>query len=186
MLEQASKDVDIGDFRDAVQVLAKAVDGDLTYVDLEKEFRKKDFSIHLIALKKDVPLAFTNVDLAGNAGKTYTVTYHTTSKCPRPIMMPMWPKDAAENLIRLQDVGAPMERGVPICSNCDALGHVQRDCPEEKRVFEGAKIVCALCDKEGHRVRDCPEERPQAKTRAPRTCKICGSEDHIAKECDNK
>lgn len=186
MLEQASAEVDIGDFRDGVEVLAKALDGNLSYLDLEKESRKRGLSIYLIALKKEVPAAYTNVDLAGNVSKTYTLAYYTSASCPRPVMMPMWPKDAADNLSRLQDAGTPMERGVPICGNCDAAGHGRKDCPEEKREHEGTKIVCALCDKEGHRVRDCPEERPKAKERAPRTCKICGSEDHIAKECDNK
>lgn len=185
-LEAASQDIDIGDFRDAVEVLAKALDGNLSYADLEKECRKRRFNIYLIALKKDVALAYTNVDLAGNVGKTYTIAYYTSASCPRPILMPMWPKDAAENLTRLEDVGVPMERGVPICKNCETVGHVQRECPEEKREYEGAKVICALCDKEGHRVRDCPEERPQPKERAPRACKICGSEDHIAKECDNR
>lgn len=186
MLKEASDDIEIGDFREAVEVLAKALDGNLSYVDLEKECRKKDFNIYLIALKKDVAIAYTNVDPAGNIGKTYTLAYYASASCPRPILMPMWPKDAADNLARLEDVGVPMERGVPICSNCNNAGHVGRDCPEEKREYEGTKVVCALCDQEGHRVRDCKEERPKPKERAPRTCKFCGSEDHIAKDCDNK
>lgn len=184
MLKQASDEVDIGDFRDAVEVLAKSLDGNLSYLNLEKECRKRKFSIHLIALKKDVAVAYTNVDLEGNVGRTYTLAYFTSASCPRPILMPLWPKDAAENLQRLEDVGVPMERGVPICGNCNNAGHVRKDCPEEKREFEGAKVMCALCDQEGHRVRDCTEERK--KDRAPRTCKVCGSEDHIAKECDNR
>lgn len=184
MLKQASDDVDIGDFREAVEVLAKALDGNLSFLNLEKECRNRDFSIHLIALKKDVAIAYTNVDLDGSAGRTHTLAYFTSASCPRPILMPLWPKDAAENLERLEDVGVPMERGVPICGNCDNLGHIRKDCPEDKREFEGAKVICALCDQEGHRVRDCKEERK--KERAPRTCKHCGDEGHIAKDCDKK
>lgn len=184
MLERASDEVDIGDFREAIEVLAKALDGKLSYIDLEKECRKRKYSIHLIALKKDVPVAFTNVDVEGNVGKTYTLAYFTSPSCPRPILMPLWPKDVADNLQRLEDVGVPMERGVPICGNCNNAGHVRKDCPEEKHEFEGVKVVCALCDQEGHRVRDCKEER--RKDRAPRTCKHCGSEDHIGKDCDKK
>jgi hypothetical protein len=48
-LKQASDDRDITDFKDAVQVLVKACP-ETTYPKLEKEFRKRDLNVYLIAL----------------------------------------------------------------------------------------------------------------------------------------
>jgi hypothetical protein len=48
-LEQASNERDIADFKEAVQVLVKACP-ELTYPKLEKEFRKRDLNIYLVAL----------------------------------------------------------------------------------------------------------------------------------------
>lgn len=49
MLEQASEERDIGDFKEAVQILTKASPG-YSYAGLEKEFRKRGFKIFLIAM----------------------------------------------------------------------------------------------------------------------------------------
>src|ERR1700733_14770185 len=48
-LKQASNERDIADFKEAVQVLVKACP-ELTYPKLEKEFRKRDLNIYLVAL----------------------------------------------------------------------------------------------------------------------------------------
>ena len=85
-----------------------------------------------------------------------------------------WPKDAADNLERLADAGTPMDRGIPKCSNCEKMGHMARNCPEERRDYEQTGVKCALCGEDGHRVRDCKEERRTA--RGPKTCKVCNSE----------
>lgn len=49
LLKQASNERDIGDFKEAVQILTK-VAPDYTYPRLEKEFRDRGFNIYLIAL----------------------------------------------------------------------------------------------------------------------------------------
>jgi hypothetical protein len=56
-VEQASNERDITDFKEAVQVLVKACP-ELTYPQLEKEFRKRDFNIYLVAL---VRLAYSKL-----------------------------------------------------------------------------------------------------------------------------
>jgi hypothetical protein len=48
-VKQASNERDITDFKEAVQVLVKACP-ELTYPKLEKEFRKRDFNVYLVAL----------------------------------------------------------------------------------------------------------------------------------------
>ena len=49
LLTQASEERDIGDFKEAVQILSK-VNPTLTYPELEKEFRNRDFNVYLIAM----------------------------------------------------------------------------------------------------------------------------------------
>lgn len=49
MLEQASEERDIADFKEAVHILTKATPGH-TYASLEKEFRSRGFAIFLIAM----------------------------------------------------------------------------------------------------------------------------------------
>jgi hypothetical protein len=48
-IKQASDERDISDFKEAVQVLVKACP-EMTYPKLEKECRKRDFNVYLIAL----------------------------------------------------------------------------------------------------------------------------------------
>src|SRR5580658_11069078 len=56
-VKQASNERDITDFKEAVQVLVKACP-ELTYPKLEKEFRKRDFNVYLVAL---VSLAYSKL-----------------------------------------------------------------------------------------------------------------------------
>jgi hypothetical protein len=51
-----------------------------------------------------------------------------------------------------------------ICRGCNKMGHMQKDCPEEK---------CRLCEKKGHAKRNCPEI----------DCKKCGEKGHIQYKC---
>jgi hypothetical protein len=48
-IKQASDERDITDFKEAVQVLVKACP-EMTYPKLEKEFRRRDLNVYLIAL----------------------------------------------------------------------------------------------------------------------------------------
>ena len=56
-VKQVSDERDITDFKEAVQVLVKACP-ELTYPELEKEFRKRDFNVYLVAL---VRLAYSKL-----------------------------------------------------------------------------------------------------------------------------
>ncbi|ETN41359.1 uncharacterized protein HMPREF1541_03294 [Cyphellophora europaea CBS 101466] len=183
LLTKASDERDLDDFKDAVKILVKAVP-ETSYVELEKEFRKRSFSIYLIGLEKETGPTWTNVDLQGYTGKKFAVGYYYNANAQRPNLAPKWPKDAGDNLERLADAGIPMDRGVELCTNCNELGHSKRNCTEEVIPIEQVTVSCKLCGEEGHRVRDCTQERQ--KPRAPRACKICESEDHLAKDCPNR
>jgi hypothetical protein len=116
LLIQASDERDLDDFKDAVKMLSKA-DPNITYVDMEKEFRTREFKVYLIGLEKESGPTFTNVDLQGNTGKKYAIGYFFSEKPQRPTMVDKWPESPEANLERLADVGIPMDRGVPVCNN---------------------------------------------------------------------
>lgn len=117
-VKEASNDLDIDDFKDALKILSKA-NPSITYRQIEEVLRKRELNIYLIGLKKEVAPAYTNVSLQGDVGKTYTLgVFARSASCPRPILMPSWPKDATENLERLEDVGIPVERGIPVSFCC--------------------------------------------------------------------
>jgi hypothetical protein len=182
LLKQASDERDIGDFKEAVQILSKACP-DYTYPKLEKEFRARNYSIYLIAMEKDHGelATWTNVNLQGDVGKKFAVSYFTSDKAQRPTLLDKWPASPEENLTRLEDAGIPLNRGVDKCSNCNKLGHTTRRCPDEKMASVQPVVTCFLCGEEGHRVRDCGQERKPA----GRACKVCESEEHLAKVCLN-
>ncbi len=100
----------------AVLVLAKAVP-DITYVELEKEFRKRGYKIYLIAMEKEIESTQTIVNLQGRIGCKYAVFYFLSDKPQRPNMKERWPKSTEENLERLEEAGIPMDSGVIKCRN---------------------------------------------------------------------
>ncbi|KAK5086765.1 hypothetical protein LTS08_007178 [Lithohypha guttulata] len=180
MVMAASDDLDVDDFKEAVKILSKA-NPDLTYVQIEKELRKRGSKIFLIGLKKEVAVAYTNVSLQGDINKTYTLGVFTkTDSCPRPILMPAWPKGPEDNLARLEHTGLPMERGIQICNNCGEPGHLRKDCEQERAPVEAKKISCVLCDQDGHRARDCSRECPEEKNWDKVTCRHCGETGHAS------
>ncbi|KIY02853.1 uncharacterized protein Z520_01318 [Fonsecaea multimorphosa CBS 102226] len=181
LLKQASDERDIGDFKEALQILSKAAP-EYTYPMLEKEFRKRGFSIYLIAMEKDHGDTWTNVNLQGDTGKKYAISYFTSDKPQRPTLVDKWPASPEENLTRLADAGIPLDRGVDKCSNCGKIGHTTKRCPDERVASVQPTVTCYLCGEEGHRVRDCTQERK----RGGRACKICESEEHLAKDCPDR
>lgn len=127
--------------------------------------------------EKDHGDTWTNVNLQGEIEKKYAVSYFLSDKPQRPTLVPKWPQDAEDNFARLADAGIPLDRGVDKCNNCGKIGHKSRACTEEKAPSEQPKIFCHLCNEEGHRVRDCTQERQKG----GRACKVCESEEHLAK-----
>lgn len=116
LLTKASDERDLDDAKDAVKMLVKAVP-DTDYVSLEKEFRKRDFSVYIIALEKETMPTWTMVDLQGNTGKKYAVGFYLSEKAHRPLLVSKWPASPEDNITRLADAGVPMDRGVDHCTN---------------------------------------------------------------------
>ncbi|RFU31862.1 hypothetical protein B7463_g4488, partial [Scytalidium lignicola] len=176
-LKAAAAEGDIDDVKVAAAKYIKSTPT-CTYVELEKAFRYSDIGIYLIALEKELAATYTNMDFQGNLDRKYTVSWRLSNKPKRPKERDGWPTPE-ENLERLDDAGEAVDRGMPKCGNCDALGHTAKFCKEEKvENSDRPAVKCYNCSEVGHRVRDCPV--PREDKFACRNCKQSG---HSAKEC---
>lgn len=156
LLEKAIGERDIDDVKEAVQVYIKAQPA-TTYVELESALRGQAYDLYLIPKEKvNLSMTMTNMDLQGNLGKKYTVNYRFSNKPMRPSEREGWPETQEEVNERLADAGEVVPLGVPKCLNCSEMGHMSRECPQEKMEnADKAVLKCFNCDEEGHRVRDC-------------------------------
>lgn len=176
-VKEAAEDDDMFDAKEAIKAYVKALP-DTNFVALERALRGHDVGVYLIAMETQMEETMTNMDLQGNLGKKFSVTYRFSGKCPRPRDREAWPKDAAENLERLEDAGDMVNTLVPRCRNCGTLGHLQRDCTEDRIDKSGPVITCFNCGETGHRVRDCTTPRVDRFA-----CKNCNKSGHTSKEC---
>lgn len=155
LLEQAIKERDIDEVKEKIQIYLKSQPA-TTFVGLEEALRSQGYGLYLIPLvKANMSITLTNMDLQGNLGKKYTVNYRFSDKPRRQTEKAGWPKDHDEVLTRLADAGDPVPCGKPKCSNCNELGHIAKNCPQEKMEADRVVVMCYNCGLEGHRVRDC-------------------------------
>lgn len=154
-IQRAVKERDIDDVKEAIQIYVKSAP-DAKYEELERAFRDQDIPLYLIAIEKPLAATFKNMDLQGNLGKKYTVTYRFQWNPPRPRDRELWPQDVDDNIERLKDAGEVVYGGLPQCRNCDEVGHIAKSCPQEKiERTNTVEITCYNCGETGHRVRDC-------------------------------
>ncbi|KAK9415659.1 hypothetical protein SUNI508_10318 [Seiridium unicorne] len=177
-IASASAERDMDDAKEGIQEYLKSAP-EITYVELENAFRQQDIGVYIIAVEKPQLLgALTNMDLQGNLGKKYTITYRFDPKPARERERQFFPENTEDNLERLMDAGEPVNSGKLKCNNCDEYGHVARDCPSDKVEKEQVVVKCFNCGEEGHRVRDCPTPRIDKFA-----CKNCNQPGHKASEC---
>jgi hypothetical protein len=98
--------------------------------ELETAFRKDGIPVYLIAKEKDVGSQYLLVSPSGEIGQKYLLTFQRSDKPPRPMQAKGWPKDAEENLKRLESAGFELDSCIPVCGNCNKKGHVRKSCPE--------------------------------------------------------
>jgi hypothetical protein len=187
LIKRAVMERDIDDVKEAIQTYVKS-SPDTSYAELERTFREQDVPVWLIAIEKPLASTFTNMDLQGNLGKKFTVTYRFQWNPPRPRDREVWPKDVDENIERLNDAGEVVYGGLPKCSNCDEVGHTARRCSQEKAEKNNTvAITCYNCGEEGHRQRDVSNQMLRAQVSVELTdiqcptprvdkfaCKNCG------------
>jgi hypothetical protein len=126
----AVADCDMDDVKEAAEKYIKACP-DVTYAQLEKAFRAQEVGVYLIALEKELSKTYTNMDLQGVLKKTHSISWRFSPKPQRPKEAEGWPENPEQNMERLDDAGTPVDCLMPLCSNCDELGHVKKNCPEE-------------------------------------------------------
>ena len=68
--------------------------------------------------------------------------------------------------------GGAAAGGTVKCYNCQKVGHMSRDCPEERRAFK-----CFLCGEDGHSSGRCPNN-PKGSG-----CFHCGALGHLSRDC---
>ncbi|KAF4965192.1 hypothetical protein FZEAL_10784, partial [Fusarium zealandicum] len=179
-MKKAVSEKDVDDVKEAVEEYVKSCDGNVTYRELQQALILENINLWLIASERQLLPVFSNMDLQGNMGKKFTVSYRFSEKADRPREIDGWPKDREELLARLDDAGEVVDRGIPMCTNCRELGHISKYCTEEKMERSDApKISCHNCGGDGHRVRDCPEPRVDKFA-----CKNCGKSGHKVAECE--
>ncbi|PMB67754.1 hypothetical protein BM221_005924 [Beauveria bassiana] len=154
MIKRAAAEQDANDAKEGIQAYVKALNGGITFRELQEAFIHDKINIWLIATERSLIEIFTNMDLQGNMGKKYTVTYRFSEKPQRPRDIEGWPKSVDEILARLDDAGDVVDTGKPKCSNCDELGHTAKQCTQEKVVREAKGLSCYNCGADGHRIRD--------------------------------
>lgn len=169
MIKRAAAEQDAEDAKEGIQAYVKALNGRITYRELQEALIDNKINLWLISTEKSLIEIFTNMDLQGNMGKKYTISYRFSDQPQRPREIEGWPKSIEEILSRLDDAGDVVDSGRPKCSNCDELGHIAKQCPQEKVVREVKVQTCYNCSGEGHRVRDCPEPRKDRFA-----CRNCG------------
>ncbi|KAI1199634.1 hypothetical protein F5X97DRAFT_113798 [Nemania serpens] len=154
-ISQGVRDRDMDDIKEAIQQYIKACP-ETTYPELEFAFRSQKVELYLIAMESQSMMStLTNMDMQGNLDKKYRVNYRFSSRPVRPRERELWPSSDEENITRLKDAGEPVSRGLTKCTNCSELGHIAKNCPQEKVERERVVIMCFNCNEPGHRVRDC-------------------------------
>ena len=154
-LKAAASERDADDAKEGVQEYVKAMGGEVKYRDLQSLFIAKGIPLWLIATERKLINVFTNMDLQGNTGKKYSISYRFSETPERPREAEHWPEDRDDILNRLDDAGDIVDTGLRKCGNCGELGHSSKFCTEEKVEKEVVKIECSNCGGEGHRIRDC-------------------------------
>lgn len=155
-IKSAASERDVDDVKEAIQEYIKAVDGAVRYRDLQESFIRDGINLWLIGLERPLIDVYTNMDIQGNTGKKYTISYRFSERPSRPRERDGWPQDRQELLNRLDNAGDAVDGGIPKCVRCKQLGHVLKHCTIERQENEDAhKTMCYNCGSDQHRVRDC-------------------------------
>ncbi|KAG6040671.1 hypothetical protein E4U41_007450 [Claviceps citrina] len=179
-IRAAALERDVDDAKEGIQEYVKAVGGDVNYSQLQTMFINEGINLWFIATERPLVNVFTNMDLQGNTGKKYSISYRFSEKPDRPREMEAWPKSREEILARLEDAGEVVDSGQRRCHNCGELGHSSKFCTQEKPETNAQPVIsCSNCGAEGHRLRDCAEPRVDK-----HACRNCGQSGHRASDCE--
>jgi hypothetical protein len=128
----------------AIFMYAKAYP-ELTLEELENTFRDADMNTYLIAKEQDISNTHTIIDLQGEQGQKFVVSFQFSNKPKRAKFAEGWPSTPEENLTRLTESGFVVDSFAIICRRCDEVGHTSATCEQEK-VVVASTITCANCN----------------------------------------
>lgn len=121
MMVQADKDKDLDAFKEAFKAYAMAVK-ELTFEDCEKAFRESEMKTFLIAKQQEVSDTHTIVNLQGEPGQEFVISFQFGAKPRRAKFAEGWPESPEENIERLSKCGFVMDGFVQKCRNCNQVG----------------------------------------------------------------
>lgn len=120
-LEQADKDRDLDDFKEAFFAYVRSMP-ELTIEELEQAFREAEFNTFVIAKQQEVSDMHTIVNLQGIPGQEFVVSFQFSAKPRRVKFSEGWPTSPEENIERLSKAGFVMDGFVQKCRNCEQVG----------------------------------------------------------------
>ncbi|KND89636.1 hypothetical protein TOPH_05772, partial [Tolypocladium ophioglossoides CBS 100239] len=140
-LQKAVAERDIDDTKEAVQEYVKALGGAISYRDLQEAMLNNSINLFFIATERDLVNVFTNMDLQGNMGKKYSISYRFSEKPDRP-------READKSGHKVADCEEPpnldnvecrkcQERSKVQCTNCQQFGHTKVRCKEPPAESDG-------------------------------------------------
>jgi hypothetical protein len=125
-LIDAAKAKDLDSFRLCLRAYARAVDDKFSLPDVEVALRDDGLPVFLIAKQQEVAANMTIVDLIGTPECEFVLSIQLSDKPRRAKFAQGWPESKEQNLVRLASTGYVEDRGVPLCRNCDQLGHTKK------------------------------------------------------------
>jgi hypothetical protein len=114
----AAKAKDLDTFRVALKAYARSLDEDFNLHSVELALREDNLPVYLIAMKQEIAINHTIVDMIGNPGREHVLSIQLSDKPRRKKMSEGWPESPEENLKRLESCGYVQDIGVPLCGNC--------------------------------------------------------------------
>ncbi|KAF7883458.1 uncharacterized protein EAF02_005378 [Botrytis sinoallii] len=149
----------------------------------------KDEIMKYIKASPDATYTYTNMDLQGNLDRKFSVSWRKSSKHSRPKEKESWPATPEENLERLANAGEPVDRGIPLCSRCNELGHTVKHCTEERVEVAIVFVIAQFLVRISSLVatarslvivsKECPEPRSAEGVE----CKNCNEIGHFSRDC---
>lgn len=125
-LIDAAKDKDLDVFRICLKAYARATMEQFSLPDVETALREDGLGVYLIAKPQEIAANMTIIDLIGTPDCEYVLSVQTSDKPRRAKLAQGWPESPEQNLERLASAGYVEDRGVPLCGNCNEIGHIRK------------------------------------------------------------
>ncbi|CUS07909.1 unnamed protein product [Tuber aestivum] len=183
LMMKASDSKDFDSFKRHMLEYLKASPG-TKLDEIEKAMRTQGLNYWIYALEREPAYNEVIVGPSGELDCKYVWTLNTSARPRRSrAIAHRMASTPEENMERLKIAGEIMPETKPFCHTCKSKGHTSKRCEVERPEDEMGRVVlkCTNCDALDHRRRDCPEPRKVEVNR--NACRNCGEEGHRASDC---